>query len=237
MGEKENQAHELTDIDVLEVSLVGSPANKRRFLLMKNEEGNTLEEQEKGLAKKLLDFFSGLVTEKKEETTKSEPVKEPPKVEPPKEDVEKTNLKAQVDALSKERDALKVKAEEIEKADKKREIEAIAKTIFGKTEDNIAYLEPLSKALPKELFAKMVEREQSYSKKLAENLFVEKGVTTQAPGPDTPAGKLEAMVKAEVAKGTNAVAAWDKVIHENMPLYDQYTKENVKVANSEKGGK
>jgi len=43
---EKQESSQLSDIDVVEVSLVGSPANKRRFLLIKNKEGEMSEDIE-----------------------------------------------------------------------------------------------------------------------------------------------------------------------------------------------
>jgi len=50
-----DKAHELTDLDIIEVSLVGKPANRRKFLLVKNEE-DLAESEDKETTKEVVEM-------------------------------------------------------------------------------------------------------------------------------------------------------------------------------------
>jgi len=135
----ENEGTELTEIDVFEVSLVGKPANKRSFLLLKSEGGEvteeiTEEEIEKNLSehdanavkgalnllkripslKSIVDSLNKLV---KGDLTKEEPMEEvkvAEKVEDPKVEKADVEIQKKIEALEQELKAVVSRAETAE---------------------------------------------------------------------------------------------------------------------------
>ncbi len=247
---------ELTDIDVFEVSLVGSPANRRKFLLAKSEKGvnmndKDLNENEVGILKRLAAFFTG----KKEEVVEIKEVKPvvaekqtmvcvmDGKMNPDMKtesacttvggewtdesamkeksmDVDKADLRKQLDDAN-------AKLADIKKAQRKGELETIAKSMSGKPEDNLTYLEALDKHLPADVFKIVIDREQSLEKKIKEGeLFKEKGNARPATG--TATEKINKMVQELVVKGADRLKAINEVIQANPELYELTKKENFR---------
>ncbi len=248
----EEEKHELTEIAVKEVSLVGKPAIGRKWLLLKSEDGMADEKpkdecmstEEKdnflGLLKKFLGFGAKKeakaepekkVKETKEvETMAKEDTKEPEKI-----DVKKSD---EYIALAKERDDYKGKVDAIAKAERKRNLEAIAKELSGKPEDNLTYLEKLADSLPEDAFKMVIEREKLLIKQVKEGeLFKEKGKTTQTSS-DSPEAKLKALAKAEQEKShISYFKAYDKACKDNPEIYKQVKVRKVDdsaIANEEK---
>ena len=245
-------AHELSDLDVFEVSLVGQPANMRKFLVVKNDEekaketevAQSLPEGDKEAIKGAMsilekvtgakDFFKQLAklfsTEKQAKHEEIQEVKI-------MESTEKKPVDAGLEALTIERDAEKAKlakAEtriaELEKAERKRRLTEIAKSFEGKIEDNIKYLETLADSLPEDKLQAVIEREGAHAKRIKESgLFVEKG--SERPVPASAGAKIEELAKAEVAKSTdkNKITIYDRVVKEHPELYAEYLKETNKV--------
>ena len=234
---------ELQDIDVMEISLVGQPANMRKFLLVKNEEEQMEEEEvvetEKALSGhdqnaiqgalkllgkisavkdivKLLEKFTGGKTQKEENLEDEKKVEEEvtKRVEAEKErDTEKTRA-----------DEAEAKLVELKKADKKRELVEIAKSLDGDEEKNTAYLERLHEHLPEEVFNEVVEREKSHKKITDESdLLKEKGKDTPEGG--TSEEKLLAMIDERVSKGEDRMDVINEVMQKNEELYAAARKE------------
>jgi len=227
----DEEGAELTEIDVFEVSLVGKPANKRSFLLLKNEGGEVdeiKEDVEKALSehdanavkgalnllkkipslKSIVDSLNKLV---KGDLTKEEPMEEvkvEEKVEEPK--VEKADVEIQK----------KVEA----KANRTRELTEIAKNFVGDSTENLAYLEGLSETLPKDKFEAVIEREKLHATRERESeLFVEKGKTT--PNLGTAEDKLNKAVEKNMADGLEMAKAIEKAVKDNPDLYEESRKE------------
>ncbi len=240
-------ASELTDIDVVEVSLVGSAANKRKYLLLKNEGGEVVEEKSENEIKGVLKFLYKLLGKKMPEDMM--PIDEPkPKEEPCKEDKvaetkksevdtkleviekERNNLKEQVEKDAKEKAELAKRVTELEKADRTRKLTEIAKSIDGAYEDNLKYLESLSESLPVEKFDMVVKREKAMAEKIANSkLFTESG--SARPVPSGAFAKLDSLAKEKVAKSGGKITypqAIDEASKENPELYAEYNKETVK---------
>ena len=248
------ETHELSDLDIFEVSLVGKPANLRKFLVVKNDEGRVNEtgvaqllpedegEAVKGVmnilekvtgAKDFFKHLAKLISGSTEKPVKQEETKEVKTMA----DEKKLDADAKLVALTTERDAEKdklAKAEtriaELEKAERKRKLTEIAKSFDGKFEDNIKYLETLADSLPEDKLQAVIEREKAHAKRVNESeLFVEKG--SGRPAPAGAEAKLLEMVKTEVAKSTDKdkIAVYDRVMKEHPELYAEYLKETNKV--------
>ncbi len=225
------KVHELTDIDVVEVSLVGSPAIKRKFLLVKNEEGAmgekevALSEAEKGILTKLMDFIKQMVGKKAEE-----PPKEPEKKKEETKSMDEATSK-RLEAIEKERDTLKSQVDEankrvdaLQKADRKRKFDEIAKSMIGKTDDNVKFLESMADSLPEDKFNTLVEREKANAKILSESeVFKENG--SNRPVPNSAQGKIDELVNSRVQKGEDRLKAIDAVMKEHPELYAEAKKE------------
>ncbi len=130
--------------------------------------------------------------------------------------------------LSKEHDSLKAKVELLEKANRRRNLEEIAKSIPGKSEDNLTYLESLADSLPEDKFKIVVDREKLHAKQLKESeLFVEKGKTTSKPS--SSEAKIMEIAKSIGEKDKiDFFKAMNKAMQANPELYAQYVKETTK---------
>ncbi len=252
---KEQGIHVLSDIDVEEVSLVGKPANRRKFLLFKSEGGEHMDdkevigeeiekasnEHEKNAAKGALNIlgkftkFNDVVkllqkilsgsAEKEDKEEVSDEIKE--KVEEKDKEVEKVDLQKANDELKERVEKAEARVADLEKSDKRRKVEDIAKSLDGDKDETITYLEELAEKLPEETFGKVVEREKAQKKRLDESeLYKEKGKTT--PDENSAGGKLEKMIKEAVEKGEDKFAATDRILRDNPELYAEHQKEATK---------
>lgn len=261
----------LSDLDVVEVSLVGSPANKRKFLLIKNEGGKTMnveleevraeatEEAEiskalseegknacKGAANLLgkikdkdvkdivtqLEELAGEEEKKdKEEYGYKKPEEKGKKEEEygyKKPKTEKSDIEKKLDLIEKERDTLSSEVKALKKAEQKRELTEIAKSLEGKVEDTVSYLEGLVESLPADKFTQVVDREKLHTTRMKESeLFSEKG--KNIPSVSSAEAKLLQKAKEAVAKGADQFKAFDQVMRENPELYEEYRKETNRV--------
>jgi len=254
--ESKKDANELTDLDVLEVSLVGSPANKRKFLLLKNQEGFNMDEErneeleDKDISKSLTEEHQNAVKGAMNllkkvpnikdilgqlakfisggTSKKEEDEKVPEAKEVDKELTQKSeDTEIKLVTLEKERDGLKARIEDLEKADRRRQLEVIAKTFDGKSEDNLAYLEGLAENLPQEKLDKVIEREQLHAKRLTESeLFTEKG--SSRPSVGSAEEKIMNLVNERVQKGEDKLKVFSDVMAENPELYGDYLRETNK---------
>ncbi len=217
--------YDLSDIDVREVSLVGSPANKRKYLLLKSNGGNdvsdlekALPEVEQGEIKGILKFLYKLLSKKMPEDEMPEDNKEEPMAEAKKEETKKSETDVKLEAIQKERDDLKAKIEkaegekselvkrvtDLEKADKKRQLTEIAKSIDGPHEDNLKYLGMLSESLPPDKFDIVVKREKAMAEKIKNSgLFGEVG--SSRPVPTGALAKLDALAKEKISKSDKKI--------------------------------
>ena len=230
---------ELQDIDVMEVSLVGQPANMRKFLLVKNEEEQVEEEEVvaedikkelsghdhnaiqgaiKLLGKisavkdivKLLEKFTGGKTQKEEKLEDEKKVEE--------EVTKRVEAEKERDTEKTRADEAEAKLTELKKADKKRDLVEIAKSLDGDEEKNTAYLERLHEHLPEEVFNEVVEREKSHKKITDESeILKEKGKDT--PDGGTSEEKLIAMIDERVSKGEDRMDVINEVMQKNEELY------------------
>lgn len=241
MGKRE--IGELQDIDVMEVSLVGHPANMRKFLLIKNEEEQVEEDEvveaEKALSDhdqnaiqgalkllgkisavkdivKLLEKFTGRKTQKEDNLEDEKKLEE--------EVTKRAEVEKERDVEKSRADEAEAKLTELKKADKKRELAEIAKSLDGDEGKNTAYLERLHEHLPKEVFDEVIEREKSHKKITDESeLLKEKGKDTPEGGASED--KLIEIINERVKKGESRMDVIDEVMQENPELYAMARKE------------
>lgn len=250
----DEEGAELTEIDVFEVSLVGKPANKRSFLLLKNEGGEVdeiKEDVEKALSehdanavkgalnllkkipslKSIVDSLNKLV---KGDLTKEEPMEEvkvEEKVEEPKVEKADVEIQKKVEALEKElRDAsgradrAESKISDLEKANRTRELTEIAKNFVGDSTENLAYLEGLSETLPKDKFEAVIEREKLHATRERESELFVEKGKT-TPNLGTAEDKLNKAVEKNMADGLEMAKAIEKAVKDNPDLYEESRKE------------
>jgi hypothetical protein len=218
---------ELADIDVYEVSLVDSPAIRRKFLVLKSEEREDMddevqfsEELAKALTQEAANAIKGALN------ILGKYMKDMPReaqdainslnntlrgsgygYAAPKKEELPPEVAKQLEAIVKEAQtkdevikSLKAEVVELRKASWRKEMEPLAKAMFGKPEENLALLEKMHDSLSPEDFQAFVERERAIIRHTEEaGLYQEAGKST--PGPVESQSKVEAMAKALVEKG------------------------------------
>ena len=240
---EKREVGELQDIEVEEVSLVGHPANMRKFLLIKKEEGQMGEEEvveaEKALSDhdhnaiqgalkilgkisavkdivKLLEKFTGGKTQKEENLEDEKKFEE--------EVTKRVEVEKERDNEKERADKAEVAIAELKKSDRKRELAEIAKSLDGDEEKNTAYLERLAEHLPDETFKEVVEREKTHKTITdASKLLEEKGTNKSDDSPSEE--KLLEMVNERVKKGEKRMDVINEGMHDNEDLYEMARKE------------
>ena len=238
--------NKLEDLDIYEVSLVGSPANKRKYLLVKSEGGqevtedtivletelteeqtnaikgalNILGKHSEGMSEKLKSAIAVLADAAGiEGAAKPDKDKEKyPYGYPQKKEVEKAI--AQVEkTLRAEIEKARGEAEALRQQLEAKELEEVQKS----SGIEMDWLKTLREHLPEAEFRKAVDREMVHQRRLKEaGLFKEIG--SSASGEQEAGDKLLSIVNNLVVKGTDRRQAWDIVAKENPDLYREYTK-------------
>lgn len=250
MPDDEKKITELFDVDVETVGLVRKGANKKRWFLMKSEEGkmpeekdvlevlNELEQVEEGELSRshwntVVGVLKSLFTQPEPEPELEDETVEKSEVEQRLEALEKSHrdqiskMQEEIDQVRKDAKEEVLKAEErvdaIEKAKRETELEPVAK-VAGL---EVGILYELEKANPK-AYEAITERFQAFEKQLDEaGLWEERG--SSQPGEQDAAKKI--MARAAEIKKSQPEVSTDVAIATaaaEVEGYDEYRQRIIK---------
>lgn len=188
--------HQITDLEVTEVSLVGAPATAREFLLFKNEGGAPAP------AATEADPKEGEGEPKGEPTPEPAPVTTPEPIQSPELDAQAKS--AELAQLSKANGMLQKQVDGLVKDQRISELTQMAKAdgwVQGSAEEHAERIYELEKAMGSEFAAKEITREKALAAQAKTSTLlneVGKGGTGAMPG--TAAQELQNKAKEKVAK-------------------------------------
>ena len=197
--------HQLEDLDIWEVSLVGSPANREPFLVIKNEAGESkaeVTEPQKPDLDGVIKSLTGASAEQRDELIK-------------------TLFPEHVAKMA----AMETQVAEMTRARKLADYTEIAKSFYGAPAENAERLMRLEESLGAEAVAKEIEREKAIAEQVRKSkLFSEAGVTSG----QRSAGNAEAeLTKIAKSKGGDFADAFKVARRENPELAEQWEAERA----------